>query len=80
MVLQRSSSTAMFAAGLSPAMILSTVSAPRVEPIRHGVHLPQDSCAQNSIANRACLAMSTVSSNTTTPPCPTMPLRAANAS
>jgi len=25
-------------------------STPRVEPIRHGVHLPHDSCAQNSIA------------------------------
>ena len=32
------------------------VSTPRVEPMRHGVHLPQDSMAQNSIAKRACLA------------------------
>ena len=29
-------------------------STPRVEPILHGVHLPQDSMAQNSMANRAC--------------------------
>ena len=28
-------------------------STPRVEPMRHGVHLPHDSLAQNSIANRA---------------------------
>jgi hypothetical protein len=26
---------------------------PRTEPIRHGVHLPQDSMEQNSIAKRA---------------------------
>ncbi len=61
-------------------MMRSMVSTPRVEPIRHGVHLPQDSIAQNSIANRACFAMSTVSSNTTTPPWPISPSRAANAS
>jgi hypothetical protein len=36
--------------------------------MRHGVHLPHDSIAQNSIAKRAILAMSTVSSNTTKPP------------
>ena len=48
-------------------------STPRTEPMRHGVHLPHDSSAQNSMANRACCAMSTVSSNTTTPPCPSMP-------
>ena len=34
-------------------MIRSTVSTPRVEPMRHGVHLPQLSLAQNSNANRA---------------------------
>ena len=28
----------------------STTSTPRVEPMRHGVHLPHDSSAQNSIA------------------------------
>ena len=44
------------------------------------VHLPHDSCAQNAIANRACSPMSTVSSNTTIPPCPTMAPAAANAS
>ena len=48
-----------FSARRSPAMIRSMISTPRVEPIRHGVHLPQDSTAQNSIANRACRAMST---------------------
>src|SRR3546814_14834790 len=47
----------------SPAMIRSIVSTPRVEPIRQGVHLPQLSTAQNSIANRAICAMSTLSSN-----------------
>ena len=56
------------------------VSTPRVEPIRHGVHLPQDSTAQNSIAKRACFAMSTLSSNTTMPPWPIRPSRAAKAS
>ena len=56
------------------------VSTPRVEPIRHGVHLPQDSMAQNSIAKRACFAMSTLSSNTTMPPWPIRPSRAAKAS
>ena len=33
-----------------PALIRSITSTPRVEPMRHGVHLPHDSCAQNSIA------------------------------
>jgi hypothetical protein len=42
-------------------------STPRVAPIRQGVHLPQLSIAQNSIANRAIFAMSTVSSKTTRP-------------
>ncbi len=36
------------------AMMRSMISTPRVEPMRQGVHLPQDSIAQNSIANRAC--------------------------
>lgn len=31
-------------------VILSITSTPRVEPMRQGVHLPQDSIAQNSIA------------------------------
>ena len=33
-----------------PAMMRSTSSTPRVEPMRQGVHLPQDSTAQNSSA------------------------------
>ena len=33
-----------------PAMIRSITSTPRIEPMRQGVHLPQDSMAQNSIA------------------------------
>ena len=57
------------------AMMSSMVSTPRVEPMRQGVHLPQDSMAQNSMAKRACCAMSTVSSNTTTPPWPIRPSR-----
>ena len=32
------------------ARMRSITSTPRVEPMRHGVHLPQDSIAQNSIA------------------------------
>ena len=48
----------------------SMTSTPRVEPMRHGVHLPHDSMAQNSIAKRASCAMSAVSSCTTTPPWP----------
>ena len=59
-----------------PAMILSIVSTPRVEPMRQGVHLPQLSFAQNSKAKRACLARSTLSLNTTMPPWPSMPLAA----
>ena len=61
--------------GSRPATILSTSSTPRAEPMRQGVHLPQDSMAQNSMAKRACLAMSTVSSNTTMPPWPISPSR-----
>jgi hypothetical protein len=61
-------------------MILSMVSRPRTAPTRHGVHLPHDSSAQNSIANRAIRAMSTVSSNTTMPPWPTIAPAAANSS
>ena len=36
--------------GSTPARMRSITSTPRVEPMRHGVHLPQDSMAQNSIA------------------------------
>ena len=36
----------------SPLAMRSTVSTPRTAPIRQGVHLPQDSMAQNSIAKR----------------------------
>ena len=43
-VSQRSRSSAIFSGRSRPAMILSTVSTPRVEPMRHGVHLPQLSC------------------------------------
>ena len=73
MVSQRSSSSVRFAARSLSAMIRSITSTPRVEPMRQGVHLPQDSMAQNSMAKRACWARSTVSSNTTMPPWPTMP-------
>jgi hypothetical protein len=55
------------------ASMRSMTSTPRVAPIRQGVHLPQLSIAQNSIANRAILAMSTVSSKTTRPPWPMSP-------
>ena len=51
----------------------SIVSTPRVEPIRQGVHLPQLSTAQNSIAKRAMCAMSTLSSNTVMPAWPIRP-------
>ena len=74
-VSQRSSSTTMFSARSSPATIRSITSTPRVEPMRQGVHLPQDSMAQNSMAKRACFAMSTVSSKTTMPPWPISPSR-----
>ena len=58
----------------------SMTSTPRTEPIRQGLHLPQDSMAQNSIANRACSAMLALSSNTTMPPWPTMAPISMNAS
>ena len=61
-------------------MILSITSTPRTEPMRQGVHLPHDSMLQNSSAKRAWCAMSTVSSNTTTPPWPISPFSAVNAS
>ena len=43
-------------------------------------HLPQLSAAQNAMAKRACSPMSTVSSNTTMPPGPSMACIAAKAS
>jgi hypothetical protein len=46
---------AKFASTFLPAIIWSRVSTPRVLPKRHGVHLPQLSTAQNSIAKRAML-------------------------
>ncbi|MNC99916.1 hypothetical protein D3C83_183630 [compost metagenome] len=55
-VSHRSLSSAMLAAAsaVSPvaraAMTRSITSTPRVEPMRHGVHLPHDSIAQNSMA------------------------------
>ena len=57
-------------AGSGREITRSITSTPRVEPMRQGVHFPHDSMAQNSIAYRAILAMSTVSSNTTMPPWP----------
>src|SRR5690606_6223309 len=69
-VSQSSRSSVRFAVSLTPPRIRSMTSTPRTAPIRHGVHLPQDSIAQNSIAKRACWPMSTVSSNTTIPPRP----------
>src|SRR5579862_726418 len=72
-VLHRSSSSARLDPTRSPFRIRSITSTPRVEPMRQGVHLPQDSMAQNSIAKRACRAMSTVSSKITTPPWPISP-------
>ena len=55
-------------------------STPRTDPIRHGVHLPQDSLAQNSIAKRAMSAASMVSSKTTMPPWPIIAPASAKAS
>src|SRR5690606_38172632 len=52
-VSQSSRSSARFASSSTPSRIRSMTSTPRTEPIRHGVHLPQDSTAQNSIAKRA---------------------------
>ena len=80
MVSHRSSSSTRLAATSCPAMIRSIVSTPRVEPTRHGVHLPHDSIEQNSIAKRAIRAMSTVSSKTTMPPCPSIAPDSASAS
>src|SRR5207302_7559606 len=50
MVSHRSRNSSRFAFGFSPARTRSITSTPRVEPIRHGVHFPHDSIAQNSIA------------------------------
>ena len=80
MVWQRSSSRMRFLSRSMPAMMRSITSTPRIAPMRQGVHLPQDSMAQNSIAKRACFAMSTVSSNTTMPPWPTIAPLAAKVS
>ena len=77
---QRSRKSSTFFWRSIPATILSTVSAPRVEPTRQGVHLPQLSLAQKWKAKRAWRAMSTVSSNTTMPPWPSIPPAASIAS
>jgi hypothetical protein len=61
-------------------MMRSMISTPRVDPIRQGVHLPQLSAAQNSMAKRAICAMSTLSSNTVMPAWPMRPPACANAS
>jgi len=79
-VSHRSSSTFRLNARSSLAMTRSITSTPRTEPMRQGVHFPQDSTAQNSIAKRACCAISTVSSKTTMPPWPSMPPISARAS
>ena len=70
----------MFRSRSTPAMIRSIVSTPRTDPMRQGVHFPHDSITQNSMAKRAICAMSTVSSKTTMPPCPTMASTLTNAS
>ena len=80
MVSQSSESSSRLASWFSPARMRSITSTPRTEPMRQGVHLPQDSTVQNSMAKRACSPMSTLSSNITTPPWPTTPPKAAKAS
>jgi hypothetical protein len=67
-VSQRSRSSVICRSDVSPLRIRAIVSTPRVEPIRHGVHLPHDSIAQNSIAYSASSARFDVSSCTTMPP------------
>ncbi len=46
--------TAIFSGTRSPARILSMVSTPRVEPIRQGVHLPQEAvaCCEGLVVKR----------------------------
>src|SRR3954447_11015928 len=53
-VSHNSFSSTRLAVSFTPLRILSITSTPRTAPMRHGVHLPHDSTAQNSIANRAC--------------------------
>ena len=50
MVPHRSRSNTACCTASRPPTIRSITSTPRVEPMRQGVHLPQDSSAQNSIA------------------------------
>src|SRR3569833_1329853 len=50
MVSHKCSNSARFRSLSMPDMILSITSTPRVEPMRQGVHFPQDSTAQNSMA------------------------------
>ncbi len=57
----------------SPWAMRSMVSTPRIEPMRQGVHLPQLSTAQNSMAKRASFSMSAVSSKTVMPAWPSSP-------
>ena len=76
----RSVSTARFFSRACPSISFCTVSTPRVEPMRQGVHLPQLSATQNSKANLAIFAMSVLSSNTTMPPWPSIALMPASAS
>ncbi len=72
MVSHSEPSRARFRSRSSPAMMRSMTSTPRTEPMRQGVHLPQDSSAQKAIAWRAIFAMSTLSSKATMPPWPTI--------
>lgn len=49
-VSQRSRSNVRFSVRWRPWITRSITSTPRVLPMRHGVHFPQDSMAQNSMA------------------------------
>lgn len=70
-VSHRSRSSVTCRSDVSPWRMRAIVSTPRVDPIRHGVHLPHDSIAQNFIAYSARSARFDVSSCSTMPPWPT---------
>ena len=55
-----------------PLVIFSKISSIRFVPIRHGVHLPQDSSTVNSKKNLAMSTIQSSSSITIRPPEPIM--------
>jgi len=64
------SSRSISAVSPSPRVMRVSISSIRLVPMRHGAHLPHDSCCTKSVKKRAISTMQVASSITISPPEP----------